>query len=95
MKKLIYIISLVGILSLTNSCSSGYVSVEPSYQEYRPARPSNTHIWIEGNWYWDNRTRTYHHRDGNWTTPRNNHYYEPGHWIQTRRGYRWVDGRWR
>ena len=96
MKKLFYIISLIGIVSLLNACSAGYVSIEPSYQEtYRPTRPSNSHIWIEGNWYWNNRTRSYYHRDGNWTIPRQGRYYEPGHWVQTRRGYRWLPGRWR
>lgn len=96
MKKLIYIISLVGIVSLLNSCSGGYVSVEPSYQEYRrPPRPSNTHIWIEGTWYWNSGTRSYDRGDGYWTMPRQGRYYEQGHWSNSRRGYRWVPGGWR
>jgi hypothetical protein len=96
MKKLIYIISLVGIASLFNACSAGYVSVEPTYQGvYRPARPGESYIWIEGNWYWNNRTRSYSHGDGYWSQPRQGRYYEQGHWTKTRRGYRWVPGGWR
>jgi hypothetical protein len=96
MKKIIFLISLVGITSLFNACSGGYVSVQPTYQGvYVPARPSGNYIWIEGNWYWNSRTRTYNYRDGYWTTPRQKQYYKPGYWNNTRRGYRWVPGGWR
>lgn len=96
MKPLLYIISLVGIASLLTACSAGYVSVEPSYHvTYRPLSPSGSHIWIEGNWYWNNRTRSYYHGDGYWTMPREGRYYKPGHWNKTRRGYRWAPGQWR
>ncbi|MFV8327101.1 hypothetical protein [Flavobacterium sp. ZS1P14] len=95
MKKLIYLISLVGIVSLFNSCSAGYVSVEPAYHEvYIPARPGANYIWIEGSWYWNNRTRSYDRREGYWTVPRQGHYYKQGHWNKTRRGYRWSPGGW-
>ena len=96
MKKSVQILCIIGIISLFNACSAGYVSEQPTYQDsYRPSRPSSNHIWIEGNWYWDNRTRSYNHRDGNWSMPRQGRNYEQGHWAQTRRGYRWVPGGWR
>lgn len=80
--------------SLFSSCSAGYVSIEPSYEVYIPARPAGSYIWIEGNWYWNNRTRSYSHRDGYWAVPRQGHYYKPGYWNKTRRGYRWMPGGW-
>lgn len=96
MKKIIYLIILVGVTSLFNSCSVGYVSVEPVYHGvYVPARPGDNYIWIEGNWYWSNRTRTYNYRGGYWTLPRPGRYYTPGYWNKTRRGYQWIPGRWR
>jgi hypothetical protein len=96
MKKLIFLISLIGLSLLFNACSVGYVHEEPRYREGpRPHRPSDTHIWIEGNWYWHNQTRSYHHRDGYWVRPHQGHTYESGHWKKTGRGYRWVPGRWR
>lgn len=98
MKKLIFLISLVGLLTFFNSCSTGYgyVSEEPRYNEGpRPQRPSDSHIWIEGNWFWDNQTRSYNHRDGNWVRPEQGRTYESGHWTKTGRGSRWVPGRWR
>jgi hypothetical protein len=95
MKKFIFLISLTGLLSL-NSCSVGYVSEQPNYLEgNRPQRPSESHIWIEGNWYWNNRTHSYYHGGGNWIMPNQGRTYEPGHWRKTRQGYRWVPGIWR
>jgi WXXGXW repeat (2 copies) len=95
MKKLIYLISLVGVILFFNACSAGYVSVEPAYQEvYRPDRPSESYIWIEGNWYWNNRTRTYYHRDGYWTLPRKGRNYSSGRWNKNRHGYYWMKGGW-
>lgn len=96
MKKFVYLISLVGLLTFFNSCSVGYVSEEPIYREGpRPQRPSESHIWIEGNWYWNNQSRSYNRRDGYWARPDRGRTYESGHWIRTERGYRWVPGRWR
>ncbi|KIA86497.1 YXWGXW repeat-containing protein [Flavobacterium sp. AED] len=95
MKKLIYLISFAGAVLLFNACSAGYVSIEPAYQEvYRPTRPGDSYIWIEGNWYWNNRTRSYYRGDGYWTMPRQGRNYERGHWNKARRGYHWVPGRW-
>lgn len=96
MKKLVYLISLVGIVALFSACSAGYVSVVPVYEDvYIPARPGGSYIWIEGNWYWNNRTRSYRRSDGHWTLPRQGRNYEPGRWNKSRRGYRWEPGRWR
>jgi hypothetical protein len=96
MKKFIFLISLAGLLIFFNSCSAGYVSEEPIYREgLRPQRPSDGYIWIEGNWYWNNQSRSYNRRDGYWARPHHGQRYESGHWIKTERGYRWVPGRWR
>lgn len=96
MKKIIYLVSFIGIISLFNSCAGGYVSVEPTYHgTYSSSRPSVNHIWIEGNWFWDNRSRTYNYRDGYWILPRQGQYYRPGYWDRNRRGYRWIPGEWR
>lgn len=96
MKKIIYLICLVGINSLLDGCAGGYVSVEPTfYGVYVPARPSENHIWIEGNWHWNSGTRSYNYRDGYWMLPRQGQHYKPGYWDRTRRGYRWIPGEWR
>jgi hypothetical protein len=94
MKKLILIPAVFALFLVFNSCAVGYVSEEPSYQEIRSTRPSETHIWIEGNWVWNRQSNSYNRRAGSWIVPTRNRTYESGHWIRTNRGSRWQNGRW-
>ncbi len=92
MKKLIFLVSMVGILSFFNSCSVGYVSEEPVYQTYhRPVRPSNDYIWIEGGWNWNSGTRTYTQVNGTWERHDNGRRHKQGHWERNQYGYKWVN----
>jgi hypothetical protein len=94
MKKFIFFISLVGILSFFNSCSAGYVTEEPVYQTYnRPQRPSNDYVWIEGGWAWNSQTRSYVQVNGRWVRQDQGRKHREGHWEKTRHGSRWVKNR--
>lgn len=95
MKKTIFLLGLIVSISMFTACSAGYVSVEPTYQEYyRPVRPSASHIWIEGNWIWSSQTNAYNHNNGYWVVPNREQNYTPGYWQKTRHGNRWRNGKW-
>ncbi len=95
MRKVIYIGSLAGIGLFLNSCMGGYVATEPSYVEYsRPQRPSELHVWIDGDWVYNQSSHAYVQRNGYWTKPQQNHVYIKGSWESTPKGKHWKKGRW-
>jgi len=96
MKKVIFIISLSGVLFLLNGCTStGYVTSEPAYVEFsRPAPPSQQHIWIDGDWAYNNHNHVYVQRNGYWVKPQHGRKYVSGHWQSTPRGKSWSRGHW-
>ena len=70
MKKLIFLSGLMVMALFFSNCGPSYVSAEPTYIENaRPPRPTNTHIWVDGNWVWNRRAHTYVHRNGYWVVP--------------------------
>ena len=86
---------LAGASISLNSCMGGYVMSEPSYTEYeRPARPSETHIWIDGDWNWNSQTHLYVQKAGYWDRPRQGQSYVKGNWQTTQRGKSWNKGHW-
>lgn len=96
MKKLIFLSGLMVMAFFFSNCGPSYVSAEPTYIENaRPPRPTNTHIWVDGNWVWNRRAHTYVHRNGYWVVPNRGRTYIQGHWAVNRRGKYWVPGRWR
>jgi len=97
MKRIIFLISLAGVLLLLNACSTtGYVTTEPAYVEYtRPERPSNLHIWIDGDWQYNNQTHVYVQKNGYWSKPSQGRTYETGHWQSTPKGKSWSKGHWK
>jgi len=95
LKKVVYMASLAGVALFFNACMGGYIATEPTYQEgVRPAAPSNTHVWISGDWNWNRQSRTYVQRDGYWSRPYQGKSYQPGHWQKSSRGNSWVKGSW-
>jgi hypothetical protein len=95
MKKIIYIASLAGMGLFLNSCMVGYVADEPGYVEYaRPMRPSEQHIWIDGDWGWNNQTHVYVQKAGYWDKPRQGQSFVSGHWQQSPKGKSWAKGHW-
>jgi hypothetical protein len=95
MKKLIYLASFVGMGLFVNSCSLGYVATEPVYVENaRPARPSNLHVWIDGDWVYSRQTNAYARNSGYWEMPRQNRSYVSGQWQSGTRGKYWEKGHW-
>jgi hypothetical protein len=95
LKKFIYLASLAGMGLFLNSCMAGYVGSEPVYVEYsRPERPSNLHIWIDGDWGWNNQTHVYVQRAGYWEKPRQGRSYVKGSWQTTPKGKSWSRGHW-
>lgn len=79
-----------------SSCAGGYVATEPAYDIVydRPLAPSRAHIWIEGDWHWDHRSRVYVHEPGYWVLPRSDREYRSGHWESGPRGKYWSKGYW-
>lgn len=97
MKRIIFLISLAGVLLLLNACSTtGYVTTEPAYVEYtRPERPSNLHIWIDGDWQYNNQTHVYVQKNGYWSKPSQGRTYQSGHWQSNPKGKSWSKGHWK
>ena len=90
-----YMVLLVGIVVVFNSCIGGYIATEPSYVEYdRPQRSSDTQIWIEGDWSWNNQTHVYVQKAGYWDRPRQGQSYVNGSWHSSARGKSWSKGHW-
>lgn len=95
MKKVIFIGSLAGIGLFLNSCMAGYVATEPTYTEYsRPQRPSELHVWIDGDWVYNQTSHVYVQRNGYWTRPQQNRVYVKGYWNSTPKGKHWSKGYW-
>lgn len=90
-----YLFLFAGMVLTLNSCMGGYVSSEPMYTEYeRPQRPSETHIWIEGDWGWNNQSHVYVQKAGYWDQPRQGQTYVTGNWQTSARGKSWSKGHW-
>jgi hypothetical protein len=90
-----YLLFFTGIGIVFNSCVGGYVASEPAYYDYaRPQRPSETHIWINGDWGWNNQTHLYVQKTGYWEKPRQGQSYVQGSWQTTPRGKSWSKGHW-
>ena len=96
MKKLIFLSFMASILLTLNSCTAtGYVATEPAYVEYaRPVRPSELHIWIDGEWQYDRSHQAYVQKKGYWKKPNEGRDFIKGHWLETSRGRTWVPGHW-
>ena len=95
MKRIIFLTSLAGIGLFFNGCTAGYVATEPSYVEYsRPQRPSDLHIWIDGDWVFNTQTHAYVQRNGYWEKPVQGRTYISGSWQSTPRGKYWSKGHW-
>ena len=94
-RKIIFIGSLAVMGFCVNSCVAGYVETEPAYVEYsRPPRPSSMHIWIDGDYAWNNQTHVYVQRAGYWEQPRQGQVFVTGHWQSGPKGKSWTNGRW-
>ncbi len=95
MNKFIVVAGLLGTALLFQSCGPAYVSFEPATVEMaRPQRPTETHIWIEGDWVWSSSTRMYVQNNGYWAQPQRDRQFVRGHWERTPKGHYWVAGRW-
>jgi hypothetical protein len=95
LKKFIYLTSLAGMGLFFNACMPAYVGTEPTYMETeRPPRPSDHHIWIDGDWVWNRQTNAYMRNAGYWEQPRQGRTYVSGHWQSTPKGKYWAKGHW-
>lgn len=60
----------------------------------RPPQPSNNHVWIEGEWVWQN--NTYVRKQGYWVVPEKDHIWVKGEWIHRPDGSSyWQPGYWK
>lgn len=94
MKKLLF--GVIAFNLLLSSCLPAYVVTQPSHQEgFRPPQPSPFHVWVDGNWFYQRRSKTYMRTNGYWSRPSRGRTYHAGHWQSNKRGYRWSQGRWK
>ena len=96
MKRLFFLSLLTGVLIILNACiTTGYVASEPTYVEFvRPVRPSELHIWIDGEWRYNRSQQAYFQGKGYWKKPDEGRNFIKGHWFETSRGQTWVPGHW-
>jgi len=65
---------------------------EPTY--LRPPQPSPRHVWVTGEWVWQNHTFAY--QTGYWQVPPHHQYWVKGHWAQWPNGeWYWATGYWK
>ncbi len=65
----------------------------PIIRERRPSPPSRGHIWIEGNWRWND--QRYVWQPGRWARPPHGRaVWVPPRYERGQRGYRYMPGRW-
>jgi hypothetical protein len=95
-RKLILLTILAGTGLFFNACSTnGYVTSEPAYYEHpRPHRPSEVHVWIDGDWQYNRTSRVYVKNSGSWQQPRPNHTYVAGQWQTAPKGKYYTKGHW-
>jgi hypothetical protein len=95
LRKLVYVAGLTAIGLFLNSCRAGYVETEPVYVEHvRPNRPTETHIWVDDNWSWNNQRHVYVQKTGYWEKPRHGRSYVSGYWQTSPNGKTWSKGHW-
>jgi hypothetical protein len=95
LRKIIYISSIAGTALVFSGCATGYVVTEPSYVEYsRPQRPSDLHIWVNGDWVFNRQSHAYVQRNGYWASPNQGRVYVTGQWQTTPKGKYWTKGHW-
>ncbi len=93
LRSLLALFLITGFTTISNA-QRFYVKVQPAEPVVvRPAQPSPRHVWIEGDWTWQN--GTYVHKDGYWTVPPAGRVWVAGHWSHEAGGYYWVAGHWR
>ena len=95
MKKYSIIISLLVTIFFFIGCEGSYVATEPTYiVPARPQQPSQQHIWIDGDWYYNRQLHSYNRREGYWDMPRKGRTYQQGHWENNKKGHYWINGKW-
>jgi hypothetical protein len=70
------------------------IPAAPVVKIIQPAKPGHHHVWIDGHWIWDKRTKQYIWRDGYWSKPKKGHHWVPGHWVDAPGGHKWIPGHW-
>lgn len=95
LRRFIFLTCMAGSGMFLTGCMGGYVASEPAYVQYdRPVRPSESHIWIDGDWGWNRQTHVYVQKAGYWDKPRQGQKYVAGHWNSTNKGKSWSNGGW-
>src|SRR5512133_1960352 len=92
-RRIIYLTSIAGLGLFVNSCVGGYgyVNTEPAYVEYeRPARPSELHVWVDGDYSYNRQSHNYVQRQGSWVRPNQGQVYVTGSWQTSSRGKYWA-----
>jgi hypothetical protein len=75
-----------------------YVKIKPNRSNVvfiKPACPTPNHVWIDGNWVWNDQINDYIWIEGSWVIPQPNLVWVSGHWKSTKYGWQWIPGHWK
>jgi len=101
MKKIPFIVTFLlvaGMFISTGAKAQVVIKVRPEWHEdphyVRPPAPSPHHVWIDGEWKWDEHAHRYVHVPGYWVAERPGSFWVPGHWAAAPGGEEWIAGHW-
>ena len=66
----------------------------PKIKVVKPKQPDKNHIWVDGHWVWNPRSKNYVWKRGYWEPVRTGHRYVAGHWEKAPGGWKWIPGAW-
>lgn len=102
MKKLtgIILISLAFVLQSNMANSQVVVKVKPAKPKVvivkaDVPKPGPNHIWIDGHWTCEKKTKSYVWKKGHWVKPKKGKVWIPGHWKKVPGGHKWMSGHWK
>lgn len=68
---------------------------KPKVVVVKPKCPGKNHVWVDGHWTWDKRSKQYVWTKGHWKKGKKGKKWVPGHWKKVRGGWQWIPGHWK
>lgn len=70
------------------------VRVHNNYRPYKHVNFRRGHMWIEGHWVFNRRTRSYIWVEGKYVRKHKQKVWVDGYWVRVKRGWKYVPGYW-
>lgn len=90
------IIAMVASVSVTNA--QVVVTVKPKRPTVvivKPNKVKRGHIWVDGHWRWNKKTKSYAWIKARWVKKKRGLVWVHGQWKKVPKGWVWVEGHWR